>query len=116
MALETVARFKAEPMKPDEFSKARNFSVGRFASGVETPEALAAWLTRLEVYHLPLEFLTGYAVRLDAVKPEDIQAVLPRIPRENVLIVLFADHSKVAVQLEAYGKYQVIDSLEYTAK
>lgn len=115
VALDTVKTLKEKGLPQQEFEKARAYAAGQFAQGIQTPEALAAALARLQIFGLPLEHLTGSADRLKAMPMSQLKPALDQIPYENLLILVYADKAGVLEQLKKHGEVCVVEKIEFGA-
>jgi zinc protease len=74
-----IARFRAEPVRDDELSLARDYLVGVFPLRYETTAAIAGAIAAREAYGLPSDYYETYRDRMAAVTAADVL----RVAREH---------------------------------
>lgn len=80
-----LARLRDEPVDQDELAKARAYARGRLELRLEESRHLASWLGVQEALHRRVLTLDEALAALDAVTPEQIQALAARLVREELL-------------------------------
>ena len=100
--LAQLDRIREAPPAEDELAEVRDFLVGVFPLRFESTAGIAAAIEPLAVYDLPDDWWHGYRSRLEAVTPDDVQAVARELIRpDEALILVVGDASKVADELRA---------------
>lgn len=113
VALETLRKFRSEPIPAVELDKAKNFILGQFPLGIETADGLASIVTAIETFDLPRDYVETYAQKIRALSAADVSAVIQRrFPLDNLLIVVVTPQVKTKQQLEGLGPIDVKRSLE----
>jgi predicted Zn-dependent peptidase len=86
----------------EELASARDFLVGVFPLRFETPGAVVGALTGLAVHGLPLEELTDYRSRVEAVDIDAVEAAAQaHLHVDRAAIVLVGDVDAFGTELEA---------------
>jgi hypothetical protein len=105
--LDTIAelqRMRDTPVSDDELTAARDFLVGVFPLRFETPGAVVAAVSGLSVHDLPLEELTDYRARIEAVDIDAVAAAArEHLDVDRAAIVLVGDIDAFGSDLEAAG-------------
>jgi zinc protease len=100
--LAQLDRIREAPPGTDELAEVRDFLVGVFPLRFESTSGIAAAIEPLAVYDLPDDYWHTYRSRLEAVTPDDVQAVARELIRpDEALILVVGDASKVADELRA---------------
>jgi zinc protease len=100
--LAQLDRIREAPPAADELAEVRDFLVGVFPLRFESTSGIAAAIEPLAVYDLPDDWWHTYRSRLEAVMPDDVQAVARELIRpDEALILVVGDASKVADELRA---------------
>lgn len=96
------------PPTGDELRNAKAFSIGHFALGLETSEAVLASLVDLDVYGLPEDSLDTFRTRINAVTVPEISALAKGLLHpERAAIVIVGPAEKLLPSLEGLGPVQV---------
>ncbi|MGD0475353.1 MAG: pitrilysin family protein [Candidatus Velthaea sp.] len=69
----TLAGLAQAPVDPAELAPRKETVLGSFYRGIETLDGIAGTLGELALYDVPLADLDGYAARIAAVTPADVQ-------------------------------------------
>ncbi len=89
-------------VQPVELERAKAYLKLGLPGDLESTSQIAAQVTDLATYNLPLTWLREYADAIDAVTIEDVQRVAKRyVPAENAVIVVVGDLAKVRAGIEA---------------
>jgi hypothetical protein len=89
---------------PEELAAARDFLVGVFPLRFETPGAVVAAVSGLSVHGLPLDELTDYRARVEAVDIDAVEtAARAHLAVDRAAIVLVGDVDAFGADLEAAG-------------
>lgn len=108
VALDELKKFREQGASPAEIEKAKNYLVGRFALGLQTPESLAEQMSDLEFYGLPPDFVDSYQENVRAVRLEEVNRVaVEHFPYENLAVVVVTDAKLLKDQLEELGEVTV---------
>ena len=100
--LAQLERIREAPPEEDELAEVRDFLVGVFPLRFESTSGIAAAIEPLAVYDLPDDYWHTYRSRLEAVTPDDVQAVARELIRpDEALILVVGDASKVADELRS---------------
>lgn len=106
--LDEMRRINSEKTPVEELSAVQNYLSGVFVIRLETQDGLANQIAGTKLSGLPLSYLETYTARVRSVKPEQIQAAASRyLDPGNSAIVVVGDASKLAPQLEKFGKVTV---------
>lgn len=99
-----------QPQTADELAKAKSYSAGQFALGLETSAALAAALVNLEVYGLPPDSLDTYRSRVNAVTVSKTREVAEALLHPGrVAIVLLGPADELRPLMEGLGPIEIIE-------
>lgn len=102
--LAELERMRDTRVTDAELAAARDFLVGVFPLRFETPGAVVAALTGLAVHGLPLDELTDYRARVEAVDIDAVEAAArTHLAVERAAIVLVGDVDAFGADLEAAG-------------
>jgi predicted Zn-dependent peptidase len=110
--LDTLAeleRMRDRPIDASELAAARDFLVGVFPLRFETPGAVVGALAGLAVHDLPLDELTEYRARIEAVDIDAVGAAArSHLQVDRAAIVLVGDADAFGPALEAAGLGKVV--------
>ena len=102
--LAELERMRDTRVTDAELAAARDFLVGVFPLRFETPGAVAAALSGLAVHGLPLDELTDYRGRVEAVDIDAVEAAARgHLAVDRAAIVLVGDVDAFGADLEAAG-------------
>jgi predicted Zn-dependent peptidase len=105
--LDTLAeleRMRDTRVEPSELAAARDFLVGVFPLRFETPGAVVGAVAGLAVHGLPLDELTEYRTRIEAVDVDAVEkAARDHLAVDRAAIVLVGDVDAFGSELEAAG-------------
>ena len=105
MALDVLSRYRQEGPDATTLASAKEYMLGQFPPTLETSQQIASKLTELAFYGLDASDVDGFAARVGAAKPADIQATLQRVmpARENLTVVLIGQASAIRDVARKYG-------------
>ncbi len=99
-----LERMRDSRVTDDELAAARDFLVGVFPLRFETPGAVVGAVSGLAVHGLPLDELTDYRARVEAVDVDAIEAAArAHLAVDRAAIVLVGDVDAFGSDLEAAG-------------
>ncbi|HSL77332.1 MAG TPA: pitrilysin family protein, partial [Candidatus Limnocylindrales bacterium] len=102
--LAELERMRDTRVTDDELASARDFLVGVFPLRFETPGAVVGALAGLAVHGLPLDELTDYRARVEAVDTDAVEAAArAHLEVDRAAIVLVGDVDAFGGELEAAG-------------
>jgi zinc protease len=115
--LAELQRMRDTRVEAKELEAARDFLVGVFPLRFETPGAVVGAVAGLAVHGLPIEELTGYRERIEAVDVDAVEAAAQaHLLVDRAAIVLVGDVDAFGSDLEAAGLGRlVIDRDDVTA-
>ena len=97
------------PVTDAELAHAKSYSVGQFALGLETSEAVMGSLVNLEVYGLPEDSLDTYRARVNAVTTEEVHALADALLHpDRIAIILLGPAEALVPQFEDLGGIEVV--------
>ena len=108
VALDVLARFRADGVTDEELDKAKRYLRGTFAIGHQTPEAMAESLADIAFYGLPRDYYDTYLDRVTAITKDDVTRVGARFPYENLVVLVLGKASEVLKDLEKIGPVTVL--------
>lgn len=86
--LEELNRIRDEPPKPQEVEDAKTYLLGNLNMHFTTSAGVASQLLTIDRYHLGDDYLSDYRKAVEAVTPEDVQAVAKKyIDPEHMFLV-----------------------------
>jgi len=101
--------YRAKGATSEEWKKARNFIAGSFARGLQTPAALAAGITDIELYGLPRDYMETYIRNVESVSLVDVNRVVEKyFSLDDLLVVLVTPAQQVTAAAEKYGPVTVV--------
>jgi predicted Zn-dependent peptidase len=108
--LNEIKKYRDKGATAEELKKGQNYVAGSFARGLQSPEALAARLTDIEIYGFPRNHLETYVQKLKAVTLEDVQRVARKyFLLDDLLIVLVAPAEETSPKVQTYGAVNVVE-------
>ena len=84
---EQMNRLINEPVSEQELADAKSYLTGSMPLALSSTEAIAGILLSLQQDSLPIDYLDGYATRINAVTVADIQRVAVRLFNEHEMTV-----------------------------
>jgi zinc protease len=108
-----VTRMGTDPIKPEEMTLAKSSLVRSLPAAFETTSDTVSMLADIAVYNLPLDYYAQSAKRVDAVTPEEAQAVAKKyLLPEKMLVVAVGDKKTIEGELKALnlGPLEIRDS------
>ena len=91
-----------EPIPAEEVERARNFLAMRYPAGFQSVAGIAARLSDLLQYDLPIDYFNTYVQNVLAVTTADVERVARHyIDPENVAIIVVGDRQQVEPQIRA---------------
>ncbi len=110
VVLDELKKFRAKGATAEELKKGQNYIAGTFSRSLQSPEALAARLTDIELYGFPKDHLETYIQRLKAVTLDDVQRVAQKyFLLDDILIVLVTPSEETSPKVQKYGPVTVVD-------
>ena len=107
--LTRLDRIAAGPITGKELADAKGFAEGRFLLQLETQAGLADELMVEKIQGLPANYLELWRTRMEAVKPEEVQAAAQKyLSTQDSVIVVVGDASKIQESLGKVGKFEVM--------
>jgi predicted Zn-dependent peptidase len=102
--LAELERMRDSRVEASELQGARDFLVGVFPLRFETPGAVVGALAGLAIHDLPLDELTDYRARIEAVDIDAVEAAArAHLTVDRAAIVLVGDVDAFGADLEAAG-------------
>jgi len=109
LLLTEFARARVEPPMGSELEAMRALSVGQFALGIETSDAVLDSLVNLNIYGLPEDSLDTFRSRIRAVTASDVARVATSLLHpDRAAIVLVGPAEALMPQLEGLGPIEVV--------
>jgi len=105
LALQTLARLRADGVTSQMLDSARAYVLGQFPMEFETAADWAAALGEIELYRLPADYINGYTSALQHVTVKDSRSVIEQAfpAADSLAIVLIGDAARVREQVKGYG-------------
>lgn len=96
-------RIRNERVSEKEISDAKSYLTGVFPIRLETQEGLTDQLVQIKMLRLPVDYLTLYRDRVQAVTLEEIQTVAQKYVRpDEAAVIVVGDGSAVLDQIRPY--------------
>ncbi|MCP5042728.1 MAG: insulinase family protein, partial [bacterium] len=93
----------------EELRNAKAFSIGHFALGLETSDAVLGSLVNLEIYGLPEDSLDTYRARVNDVTVPEITALAEELLHpDRAAIVIVGPAEQLLPSLEGFGTIDVV--------
>jgi zinc protease len=109
LLLTEFERARIEPPMGSELEGMRALSVGQFALGIETSDAVLDSLVNLNIYGLPENSLDTFRSRIRAVTAADVERVASSLLHpDRAAIVLVGPAEALMPQLEGLGPIEVV--------
>jgi zinc protease len=108
--LNEIKKYRANGATAEELKKGQNYVAGSFARGLQSPEALAARLTDIEIYGFPKNHLETYVQKLKAVTLDDVHRVAQKyFLLDDLLIVLVSPAEETSPKVKTYGTVNIVE-------
>jgi zinc protease len=108
--LSQLRDLRDQPMDPAEMGSAVNYLVGRFPLTIETAGQIAGQIARARLIGRPLEHITEYRDRIQAVTPEDVtRAARRHVDRDRAVVVVVGDAVELLPRLQGIAPVQLYD-------
>ena len=102
--------YRAKDASVAELQKSENYIAGSFARSLQTPDALAARLTDIELYGFPRDYLETYIEKLKQVSLKDVRRVVEKyFLLDDLLMVFVAPAQETAPKVQKYGNVEKIE-------
>jgi zinc protease len=109
LLLVELARARSEPPTGLELEEMRALTVGQFALGIETSDAVLNSLVNLDIYDLPEDSLDTYRSRVRAVTAADVERLaLELLHPDRAAIVVVGPAEALTPQLQDLGPIEVV--------
>ena len=109
LLLAEFERARREPPMGSELEEMRALTVGQFALGIETSDAVLDSLVNLNVHSLPEDSLDTYRSRIRAVTAADVERIASRLLHpDRAAIVLVGPAEALIPQLKDLGPIEVV--------
>lgn len=97
-----MAKLAAAPASADELTARKSVLVGSFGRELATTNGLADILGNLALYGVPLDEITRYTAKVDAVTPGEVQAFAGKVlSPEGASVIVAGDAKTFAAALKA---------------
>jgi zinc protease len=108
--LAQLRTLRDEPVETAEMQSAVSFLVGNFPLTVETAGQIAGQIARARLVGRPLEHITEYRERIQAVTPEDLtRAARRHLDPDRTVVVVVGDAVELLPRLRAIAPVQLYD-------
>ncbi|HEX7051065.1 MAG TPA: pitrilysin family protein [Longimicrobiales bacterium] len=103
-------QIREAPVPAEDLRTAKDYMIGSFALGLETPQQVAGQVAGARLLGLPDDYVATYRERVAAVTAEDIQRVMQEdLHPDRAAVVVVGDATKLREKLEAFGPIQIYD-------
>ncbi len=93
---------------PSDLSDAKSSYAGRFIIDLQRQDTLATQLTRVEVMHLPPDYLDTFMTHVRSVEPQQLRATGRYWSPEDATLVVVGDAQKIRPAVEKLGSVQLV--------
>jgi len=108
--LSQLRDLRDQPMDPEEMGSAVNYLVGRFPLSIETAGQIAGQIARARLIGRPLDHITQYRDRIQAVTPEDVTRAASRhVDPDRAVVVVVGDAAELLPRLRAIAPVHLYD-------
>ncbi|CAN5170543.1 hypothetical protein BH23GEM4_BH23GEM4_16480 [soil metagenome] len=105
-----LRRIRDEPVSAEELANAKSYLIGSFPLRIQPAGQIAGQVAQTELLGLPIEDLTEYRERIDAVTIEDVQRVARQYVRpDQAEIVVVGDAARIADGLKQVAPVAIFD-------
>jgi zinc protease len=112
-----MERMRTEPVPADELQRMKSFLVGSFPLDLETGAALIEQIVSLQLRGLPLEDLSAYPHRVEAIDAAAVQrAASQYLQPAEAIIVVVGDAAVIRKDLEQIAPVTLIDAYGVAVK
>ena len=95
---------RENPVPADELARAKNYLALGLPARLETTGDVAAFISDLTLYGVPLEFIGSFVERVQAVTAADVQRVAQRyLDASRLAVVITGDRAKIEPTLKPLG-------------
>jgi zinc protease len=102
-------RMADEPVTARELADAKSFVTGNFLLRLEPQTGLADELMIERIQNLPGGYLASWTSRVQAVRPEEVQAAAKKyMSTRDMVVVVAGDAAKIGPSLAKIGKFEVV--------
>lgn len=110
VVLDELTKYRAKGATTEELRKAQNYIAGIFSRSLQSPEALAARLTDIELYGFPKDHLETYIQKLKGVTTGDVQRVVQKyFLVDDMVVVLVTPAEETTPRVQKYGPVRVVE-------
>ena len=110
VVLDELKEYRTKGATAEELKKAQNYIAGSFSRSLQSPEALAARLTDIELYGFPKDHLETYIQRLKGVTLGDVQRVIQKyFLLDDLVVVLVTPAGETEPKVQKYGPVNVVE-------
>ena len=110
VVLDQLKKYRTKGASPEELQKGQNYIAGSFARSLQTPDALAARLTDIELYGFPRDYLETYIQSLRKVTLSDVRRVTDKyFLLDDLLMVLVTPAKETAPEVQKYGQVDQVE-------
>jgi predicted Zn-dependent peptidase len=110
VVLDELKKYREKGATGEELKKGQNYLAGSFARSLQTPGALAAKLSDIELYGFPQNHLETYIQKLRSVTLADIQRVARKyFLLDDMVIVLVTPAKETSPVAMKYGPVSVME-------
>jgi zinc protease len=97
-----ITAIRETEVAADELARAKAYLSLGVPGDLESTAQIAAQITSLALFNLPLTYLQEYVVAVDRVTTADVRRVAGRfVPAENAVIVVVGDLAKIRAGIDA---------------
>jgi len=108
--LSQLRALREQPMDPAEMQSAVDYLVGSFPLTIETAGQIAGQIARARLIGRPLEHITEYRERIQAVTPDDVtRAARRHVDADRAVVVVVGDAVELLPRLRGIAPLQLYD-------
>lgn len=95
----------------DRLEEVKNFIIGSFPIGIQTPSQIGAAISVLKLYNLPSNYYDNYVANIQGVTKEDIKKIAKKyLDASKLSIVVSGDSKQIKDKLKIFGTIEVLDA------
>jgi len=109
--LKEIDALSKKDIPKDRFEEVKNFIVGSFPIGIQTPSQIAAAVSVIKLYNLPSNYYDNYVANIHSVTKDDIKKFAKKyLDISKLSIVISGDSKLIKDSLSKFGNVQILDA------
>jgi zinc protease len=109
--LKEVERVTKYDISDDRFNEVKNFMIGSFPIGIQTPGQVGSAISNLKLYELPLNYYDSYVASIQKITRADVKKAAQKyLDLSKLSIVISGDSKIIKDSLKKFGNVEVLDA------